>query len=198
MHRVRDSSIFIRPRETWSAAKARQKFQRSVTVGDFDVESESEKMTPRAQSSSVAIIEFDMSGIFHANLASRQYLSYLPLENGRNFTTTISTLSTLFRCSIKLVMFPYVWRISNVYTHISFGSTFARRRRWPMNESWEKKRARERTEDVRCVSGTESAEQPLPSLRRPGCSARSIHEFHFHGHGRATTFSRSLPRMRAP
>ena len=30
------------------------------------------------------------------------------------------------------------------------------------------------------------------SVRRPGCSARSIHEFHFHGHGRATTFSHSL------
>jgi len=30
------------------------------------------------------------------------------------------------------------------------------------------------------------------SVRRPGCSAYSIHEFHFHGHGRTMTFPHSL------
>lgn len=70
--RSRDSSIFIRPRETsQSATKAEQKFRRSVTVGDFDVESESEKMTPRAQSSSVAIIELDMSGRFSCKFSDK-------------------------------------------------------------------------------------------------------------------------------
>lgn len=45
---------------------------------------------------------------------------------------------------------------------------------------------REGTEKARCVSEAESATTfTFTSVRRPGCSARSIHEFHFHGHGRA-------------
>jgi len=66
-----------------------------------------------------------------------------------------------------------------------FELTFAWRRRWRWpNESREN---RERTMRKQSRIGNN-----LYLHFGPGCFARSIHEFHFHGHGRATTFSHSL------
>jgi hypothetical protein len=55
-------------------------------------------------------------------------------------------------------------------------------------------RARIAREQRRPRRASGAAESPatftFTSVRRPGCSpARSIHEFHFHGHGRATSRS---------